>query len=279
MKILYLFKFSMEQIKKHKFIFIILAILIFACGAVLNYLISLVKDCGFEYNFMNRFRNKEMLYVSTLNKLNFDEMTSETDVDAYYKKIEENNKLSWEVFGKLSADQDIEAGTLIDYMINVNKAKYKIYVYNNILRDNTVFYLKEGRQLYEFKDKDSKYVPVLIAEENPLLKKYGVGDVITISATEQITDENHNIIEEKEYSYAAVIWGIISKPFKYFISGGFPDRMISMVSDILNINSEFYNDPYNTDHEFIITPEVTFEDGTGLSELNIAKINICIFPV
>lgn len=267
MKLLYLFGFSLEQIKKHKFIFCILIILVFSCAFMTNYLLCHIRDFSFEFNFIENFKNRDMIYVSYGNHYEWGSLDTEI--------LNKNDIVSKEIYGKLTSNPDIEIGTLNNYMMNVNKSRYLTYIYNDILVKNTVFYLKKGKQLYEFNENDSKYVPVLMAEENPMLKTHDMGDIITIKTEEFTFDENHKIINTKEYSYEAIIWGIISKPYKYFKHLN-SNKMIQNVGDILNMNVTFYNDPYNTDNEFIITPDVTFKDKVKLSELNWNHANVSL---
>ena len=247
MKNLILFSFAMEQIKKNKltYVFLCLEILI---GFFYFYFISLyVSSYSSEYRFLKEFKTQDMLYVSFFNK------------DDLLLGINQSEIENHPIYQKIANNPDIELDGYFSDALYTQNENYKVNcnIYKNIITQNAVYDLKEGKQLYEYNGA-TDVIPAIVSEGSALLKNHNLNDIVTL-VDYTVINHGEGKLETVEEQFDIVIWGIIKRPYRYFVSTSSETPQIA--SDMV------YNDYYyNKEEEHIIIPDFKMKDGSEFSD-------------
>ena len=191
MKPIYILNSAFEEIKKQKFIHIVLVIAILICTYLLNYVAVYANSLSKDMATVAGFRNKDIYIASARVDAYEESQAVET-----YEKLKETDKLK------------------MDWSHNVSlKVKgvlngYRAIFYTENLYKNASHVLQKGKQLYEYK---GEHLPILLTPNHTFLDNYDIGSVLDLkieidNVYEDMKFEIVGILEEGAYYYQGSIF-------------------------------------------------------------------------
>ena len=238
MKFKFLMNCAFEQIKNHKFIHVVLVIVIMVSSVILGWLSIVTRLAVLDTKVVSSFKNHEVYFVEAGGiRSDFKEEDYISMHNDYLKARDIENIHTGLVMKSVS--YDVTSGKNI---------RLNMYVYQDLIKENLELNLSEGVQLYEY---DGEYIPIILTDNHYLLKQYGIGDVLDITGCYQEFEDDRSTPFEKE-TEKYQICGIIKRPYKYFVN----DISFGSSANILNDDNS----------ETIISADWVTSDGRLASE-------------
>ena len=185
MKFIYIINCALDEIRKQKFIHIILIASVFICVALFNVISVLLTPAYTDISTVQFFKNKDVYVVAP-----------ESDKAVFFSG-------KTETFNAINEIDNVKVGWYFPEPFLYNGNGYRTVCYTELLSSNMVLHLKTGNQLCEY---DGEYVPAILSENHPLLWKYEVGDVLEF----EVNTYNERI------SVSVEICGVLKGNASYF---------------------------------------------------------------
>ena len=217
MKIGFLINCAVEQINKHKFMHIVLILVILISSVLLGWMSIVTRIAILDMNIVSSFKDHDVYFVEAGGiRSNYKEEDYISMHNDYLKARDIENIHTGLVMKSVS--YDVTSGKNI---------RLNMYVYQDLIKENLELNLIEGVQLYEY---DGEYIPIILTDNHYLLKEYGVGDVVDITCCYKEFEDDKSLPFEKE-TEKYQICGIIKRPYKYFADslscGGSPANILN----------------------------------------------------
>lgn len=188
MKFLYIVTCAFEEIRKQKFIHVVLIVLIFLCTALFNYISLILRPAYYDLSTLYGFKNKEVQLVaySGSSFFTYDKYKAISKVD--------NVRIGW---------------SFMDSVMQGN-IQYRTVFCTDLLCENMVLKLEQGKQLSEY---DGQYIPVILSYDHPLLKNHTIGSTVPITI----------YFKGQSTTVDIEIYGILKKGAKYYYGSALND--------------------------------------------------------
>ncbi len=160
MKFMYIINCALDEIRKQKFIHIILIVTVFICTALFNVISVLLTPAYINISTIQSFKNQDVYIVAPKHS------NSEVSFSA-----------NFETFSAINAIDNVKVGWYFPEPFLYNGDRYRAVCYTNLLSSNMVLQLKSGSQMYEY---NGEYIPAIFSANHPLLWRNGIGDVIEL---------------------------------------------------------------------------------------------------
>ncbi len=186
MKFMYIINCALDEIRKQKFIHIILIVTVFICTALFNVISVLLTPAYINISTIQSFKNQDVYIVAPKHS------NSEVSFSA-----------NFETFSAINAIDNVKVGWYFPEPFLYNGDRYRAVCYTNLLSSNMVLQLKSGSQMYEY---DGEYIPAIFSANHPLLWRYKVGDILEFQV------QTHR----EQISIKVEICGVLAENSSYF---------------------------------------------------------------
>ncbi len=235
-KLQFLTNCALKQINEHKFIHIILIIIIMSSSIFLGWISNVSRIAVVNTNVVSAFRNPEVYFVEAGGIKS--EFTKEDMLEMHKDYLEA------QVF------ENINTGLIMQAICYYKENRVDMYIYQDLLKESVVLDLSEGVQLYEY---EGDYIPIILTDNHYLLEEYSIGDVLDITCMYQELEDERSAPFKRETAKFQIC-GIIKRPYRYFINS-------------LSYSIEAASLMNNDNSEMIISADWITSDGRLASEL------------